>query len=105
MFRKFVLQPRLRFERPIEFEWDAKARAFRGPDGDRVAAMCDEANRVGSVTGDPMPTAYGVTDARANIADLAIVLDRSWVLDDDLAAARPKPAPDDDSEADYEPVY
>ena len=105
MFLRFSLAPKVWHQQPIEFEWDAVAGVFRGRDAKKVVSLCDDARRSGWVSGDPVPTSYPVTDPHRNIADLAVVLDAWWVLDDTLAAARPQPAPVADEEGDYQVLY
>lgn len=96
MFRKFklnLISPHCGLT--LEFEWDAEAGVFSGPDAPEVERMIARALGEGMVLGHPYPTPYEITDPAHKAADLAVVLGQFWKLPRELARAYPKPPPDD----------
>ena len=89
MFRKYLLEPFDRRDRPLEFAWDQETGSLRGKDAERVHEMTQNALATGSIVSHPFPTSYDIRDPLHNISEMAVLLGQFWRLPEDLAAAHP----------------
>ncbi|MBU1692284.1 MAG: hypothetical protein KJ958_05455 [Gammaproteobacteria bacterium] len=96
MYRKYTLEPSVRYESALEFEWDPAVGGVRGKDAARVLTVVQRAKDEGEVQGHPYPSTYPVTNPLRNSSEMAVVLGQYWKLPVDLALAYPKPEEDDD---------
>lgn len=96
MFRKFVLQPAVWHQQPLEFEWDAESGEVRGRDADKVRNMAVSAQKEGCMIGHPYPTTYDITDPLRKASEMAALLGQEWTLPDELIREYPAPDVDED---------
>lgn len=89
MRRNYDLQPLTATGTPLRFTWDPDTGDVTGPDAERVLELVADAERRGTVIGDPHPTVFDVNDPLTNEADMALVIGQGFVLPDDLRAAYP----------------
>lgn len=95
MYHKHTLKPAVWHVNELEFEFDPDAAAVRGRDAGKILQLVDAAVKEGIVTGHPYPTSYEIKDPLHNLPEMAVLLGAYWRLDDELAAAYPKPDEDD----------
>lgn len=77
-------------ERPLtNIVWDSEAGTVTGPDAFEVRARLDSAIEVGSVTIDPIPTGYDISDPYHRPDEFAAVLSTRWLLTTELRALYP----------------
>lgn len=90
MFRKYLLQPAIWHQQPLEFEWDAESGNVRGPGAEKLLGLVAAAVKDGYIVGHPYPTSFDINDPLHSVEEMAALLGNEWILPDDLAAAYPQ---------------